>query len=25
LTRVVLWIENHRLDCYLVDYEIELL
>lgn len=25
LTRVALWVENHRLDCYLVDYEIELL
>lgn len=24
LTRVALWVENHRLDCYLVDYEIEL-
>ena len=25
LTRVALWIDNNRLDCYLVDYEIELI
>lgn len=25
LTRVALWVDNHRLDCYLVDYEIELI
>ena len=24
LTRVALWVEHNRLDCYLVDYEIEL-
>ena len=25
LTRVALWVERHRLDCDLVDYEIELI
>ena len=25
LTRVALWVDHNRLDCYLVDYEIELL
>ena len=25
LTRVALWVERHRLDCELVDYEIELI
>jgi len=25
LTRVALWVDRNRLDCYLVDYEIELL
>ena len=25
LTRVALWVERNRLDCYLVDYEIELI
>ena len=25
LTRVALWVDRNRLDCYLVDYEIELI
>jgi uncharacterized protein YlxP (DUF503 family) len=25
MTRVALWVERNRLDCYLVDYEIELI
>lgn len=25
LTRVALWVDHNRLDCYLVDYQIELL
>jgi uncharacterized protein YlxP (DUF503 family) len=25
MTRVALWVDNNRLDCYLVDYEIELI
>jgi uncharacterized protein YlxP (DUF503 family) len=25
MTRVALWVERHRLDCELVDYEIELI
>ncbi len=25
LTRVALWVEHNRLDCYLVDYQIELM
>jgi uncharacterized protein YlxP (DUF503 family) len=25
MTRVALWVDHNRLDCYLVDYEIELI